>query len=163
MRGLLFIGLVLPVLGWAQTDAPPDSGVPAAPTPVQRALLDACLNDMPHRVGPFQNHGDLACSCMFTGPTAWNPGGDPAQAEAKSRLLADSILAGSMSLDLRYGALRNGIGKSDVDRIELLARVYPAVFFENKAVVQCFNAKCRETTGCEVEMNDVSGSAPQAH
>jgi hypothetical protein len=65
-----------------------------------------------------------------------------------------------MSLDMRYNAIRNGIGKSDVDRIELLARVYPAVFFQNKKVVACFNAKCNATPGCEVIMNDVSGTAP---
>jgi hypothetical protein len=148
----LFLLFVIPALSWAQ---------PPAPTPVQQALLNACLGDMPHRVGLWQNHGDLACSCMFTGATAWRPGGDPAQADAQSRLLADSINAGNMSLDMRYNAIRNGIGKSEVDRIELLARVYPAVFFQNKNVVACFNAKCRATEGCEVMMNDVSGTAPR--
>jgi hypothetical protein len=148
----LWLCAMIPALGWAQ---------PPAPTPVQQALLNACLGDMPHRVGLWQNHGDLACGCMFTGPAAWSPGGDPAKADVQSRLLADSITAGSMSLDMRYNAIRNGIGKSDVDRIELLARVYPAVFFQNKKVVACFNAKCRATDGCEVIMNDVSGTAPR--
>ncbi|HEX2859940.1 MAG TPA: hypothetical protein VHP58_07085 [Alphaproteobacteria bacterium] len=160
MRWLMLLTL-LPALGWAATDVSTATPVPPAPTPGQQDVLNACLADMPHRVGPFQNHGDLVCGCMFTGATAWVPAGELAGRDDKLHTLANIIRAGGLSSDLRNAALSNRMKPAEVQQLELFARVYPAVLFKNKSVVQCFNDKCSTTNGCQVEMNDVSGTAPR--
>ena len=152
---------LLPAFGWAATDVSTSVSVPPAPTPGQQDVLNACLADMPRRVGPFQNHGDLVCGCMFTGATAWVPEGELAGRDDRLHTLANIIRAGGLSGDLRNAALSNRMKPPEIARLEQFARVYPALLFKNKSVVQCFNDKCAATIGCEVEMNDVSGTAPR--
>jgi hypothetical protein len=155
--GLLFL---LPELALAETSpsvVPPPAG---APSPGAEELIAACRQDMSHRVGIWQHNGDLACGCMFENAD-WDGGLAPGKLAAASVFLAAKIREGRVGIKAGDESAAPGLTVAETRKLALFAQTYPAVMFQNKKVVACFDDQCRQTAGCDVLMNDVSGTAPR--